>query len=190
MKLPQLLRRGSVGCVLCASIASYAQVCDWCYTLQAGSRTDRIILAGTWETVTWSTARVNGEVDHWIINFNAGAATIECRPDPNDPLQGTWTEIGGFGNCLTGSMYLIEGDYGIAVYFEKTCGGYLSYFETAPSNLEMVGISTERALAAKCVCWPPQAASCTTDECNESASCGTNGGCQWRHVWKINTEGV
>jgi hypothetical protein len=191
MRLLDLLRRGLLLCALGATAGACAQVCDWCYTLQTGSRTDRIILAGGGETVTWSTARVNGEVDHWVINFNAGAATIECRPDPNDSLRGTWSEIGGLGNCQTGTMFLVEGDYGTAVYFETSCGTYLSFFETDVSNLEMVGLYGERLCQLVCLCWPGQPANCTHEQCDNAASCGNpGGGCQWRQQVQIRTEPI
>jgi len=167
--------------VATAAFASADPPAWWRSLDEQSSHEDRIVLIGQNEELTWAAIRdQGGEIDHWNLDFEAALASITLQVDPEHPEEGTWSGSLPSGTQV-GIMYILEGDAGLAVYFEANDGTVLDFFETSAANLEMVGLLAKDSEKAKCVCFPEQGFTCTTEQCDESATCGTGGGCEWRH---------
>lgn len=167
-------------CALTTTTLATAELPAWWRTLdETSSRQDRIILTGEGERITWAAVRDGDDVDHWNVDFELLMASLTVELDPNDPSRGTWVGTLPSGT-ETGYMYILEGAADKAVLFETSAGDVLDFFELSTASLELAAIGATPSPAKKCVCWPPQGATCMKSECNVSDTCGTGGTCMYR----------
>ena len=149
-----------------------------------------VVPLGDGATLTWlwTGAEPGDGAFRWSISSRGATTSFDVDIDLSDPFNPTWQGTRD-GVPANGDIFFVEGDSGTAVFVMDSEGDVIAAFELDAGGLPGIGVmpptgwdEVGRPANTKCVCWPPQGASCTNDECYNSDDCGTGGVCMMRNL--------